>query len=358
VTTPTLFTPLRAGDLSLRNRIVMSALTRCRAGRTHVPNELMAQYYGQRASSGLIVTEATMVAADGCAFIGEGGLYDEGTTAGWRLVTDAVHRRGGLILVQLWHPGRAAHSVLNGGVQPISATSRAIRGSSIRTPEGPKDYEVPRRLSTEEIPGIIELFRAAAVRSREAAFDGVQIHGAHGYLLDQFLRDSVNDRTDPYGGSVPNRARLLLEVVDAVIAELGASRVSVRISPLVPFNDIADSAPGELVAHVATELSRRRIAFLELRHNDYRELKEQELARIARQRFTGPLFVNGGYGRDSAQAAIASGAADAVVFGHHYVANPDLVERFEKGLPPADLNPATLYSPGPEGYVDYPAAQV
>jgi N-ethylmaleimide reductase len=217
---------------------------------------------------------------------------------------------------------------------------------------------VPRRLSTEEIPGIIELFRAAAVRSREAGFDGVQINGAHGYLLDQFLRDSVNDRTDQYGGSLPNRARLLLEVVDAVIAVLGASRVSVRISPLVPLNDIADSAPGELVRHVATELSRRHIAYLELRHNDYKELKEQELARIARQSFTGPLFVNGGYERDSAQAAIAGGAADAVVFGHHYVANPDLVERFEMGLPSADLNPATLYSPGPEGYVDYPAAQV
>jgi N-ethylmaleimide reductase len=355
VTIPTLFTPLRAGDLALRNRIVMAPLTRSRAGRTHVPNELMAQYYAQRASAGLIITEATMVAPDGCAFIGEGGLYDEATADGWRRVTDAVHRHGAQILVQLWHPGRAAHSDLNGGVQPISSTDRAIRDATIRTMHGQKPYEAPRRLALAEIPGIIEQFRAAAVRARASGFDGVQIHGAHGYLLDQFLRDSVNDRTDAYGGPVANRARLLLEAVDAAIAVLGAGRVSVRISPLVPYNDIADSAPAELVQHVATELDRRHVAFLELRHSNHRQPQEQELARIARRSFTGALFVNGGYERDSAEAVIAAGVADAVVFGHHYVANPDLVERFARAAPLASLNPGTLYTPGPEGYTDYPA---
>jgi N-ethylmaleimide reductase len=353
VTSTTLFTPLVAGELQLRNRIVMAPLTRSRAGRTHVPNELMAQYYSQRASAGLIITEATMIAPDACAFIGEGGLYDEATTAGWRQVTDAVHRKGGLIIVQLWHPGRAAHSSLNGGMQPVSSTDRAIRGK-IRTLEGEQPYEAPRRLATAELQGIVELFRAAAVRSQAAGFDGVQIHGAHGYLIDQFLRDSVNDRTDEYGGSLDARARLLLQTVDAVVAVLGPGRVSVRISPLVPYNDIADSAPAELVRHVATELARRRIAFLELRQAD--QAAEGELRSIARSSFSGALLVNGGYDRDSATTALAAGSADAVVFGKHYVANPDLVERFAAGTPLARLNPATLYSPGPPGYTDYPAA--
>lgn len=355
VTTPTLLTPLRAGDFQLPNRIIMAALTRARAGRTHVPNELMAEYYAQRASAGLIITEATMIAREGCAFTGEGGLYDEATEAGWRRVTDAVHARGGRILVQLWHPGRAAHSVLNGGVQPISSTDRPIRGTTIRTPEGEKPYEVPRRLTRQEIPGIVELFRAAARRAQTAGFDGVQIHGAHGYLLDQFLRDSVNDRTDDYGGSIPGRARLLLEVVDAASEVLGPGRVAVRISPLVPFNDIADSHPEQLVQHLATELDRRRIAFLELRHADHRDPAEQTLSHIAGQHFSGALFGNGNYDEASAQTAIAEHSVDAVVFGRLFIANPDLVERFTSGAPLADLDPATLYSPGPEGYTSYPS---
>ncbi len=185
----TLFSPLHAGDLVLPNRIAMAPLTRARAGRTHVPNELMVEYYAQRASAGLLITEATMIAADACAFTGEGGLYDDATVAGWRRVTDAVHARGGRILVQLWHPGRAAHSVLNGGVQPISSTDRAIRNDTIHTPEGTKDYERPRRLRADEVPGIVDLFRRGAELAKQAGFDGVQIHGAHGYILDQFLRD-------------------------------------------------------------------------------------------------------------------------------------------------------------------------
>ncbi len=204
------------------------------------------------------------------------------------------------------------------------------------------------------MPGIVENFRAAAVRAKEAGFDGAQLHGAHGYLLDQFLRDSVNDRPDDYGGSIANRARLLLEAVDATADVLGAGRVSVRISPLVPFNDIADSNPEALVEYVATQLDRRRIGFLEMRHADHRAPAEQTLAKIARQRFTGALFVNGGYDLETASAAVASGHADAVVFGSKYVSNPDLVERLRIGAALNPMNPPTLYTPGPVGYVDYP----
>jgi N-ethylmaleimide reductase len=354
MTTP--FDPIRVGDLTLANRIIMAALTRARAGTTHVPNELMQEYYAQRASAGLVITEATMVAADGCAFTGEGGLFDAACVAGWRKVTDAVHARGGHIVVQLWHPGRAAHSELNGGAQPISSTDRAIRDGKIHTPSGPHPYEIPRRLAASELPGIVRTFAAATVRAQEAGFDGVQIHGAHGYLLDQFLRDGVNDRTDEYGGPIENRAKLLLQVVDAACGIIGAGRVSVRISPLVGFNDIVDSNPPSLVRYVARELNRRGLSFFEMRHADHNLAPEKELADIARQEFRGPLFVNGGYTLEAAQTAISTGAADAVVFGSPYVANPDLVKRFRLNLALSQMNPTTLYSPGGAGYVDYPTA--
>ena len=353
----TLFDPLRAGDLTLSNRIVMAALTRARAGRTHIPNALMANYYSQRASAGLIITEATMVAGDGCAFTGEGGLFDEACVTGWRAVTDAVHARGGRIIVQLWHPGRAAHSLLNEGVQPISSTDRAIRDGSIHTPQGSKPYETPRRLALSEIAGIVAQFGAAAERAKRAGFDGAQLHGAHGYLLDQFLRDGVNDRVDAYGGSIANRARLLLESVDAVSAVFGSGRVSVRISPLVGFNDMADSNPQELVRYVATELNARKVSFLELRHEDHRKPEEVKLAAIARQAFRGPLFVNGAYDLESAQTALAAGKVDAVVFGRPFIGNPDLVERYATHAPLNDLNPKTLYTPGEAGYTDYPVLE-
>jgi N-ethylmaleimide reductase len=314
----------------------------------------MKEYYSQRASAGLIITEATMIARDGCAFTGEGGIFDDECVAGWRAVTDAVHARGGLIIVQLWHPGRAAHSVLNGGVQPISSTDRAIRGDTIHTPEGTKEYERPRRLAREELPGIVELFRAGAVRALEAGFDGAQLHGAHGYLLDQFLRDGTNDRTDEYGGPIERRARLLLEATDAVVAELGASRVSVRISPCNAYNDMVDSDPGTLVRYVASELSRRGLSFLELRHSDHARPQEAAIRRIAREHFSGPLFVNGGYDLAAARETVASGSADAVVFGTSYVSNPDLVERFARGRALNKAHSATFYTPGAAGYTDYP----
>jgi len=352
---PDLFSPLTVGNLALPNRILMAALTRARAGRSHIPNALMAEYYAQRASAGLIFTEATMVATDGCAFTGEGGLFDEDCVAGWKIVTDAVHAKGGRIAVQLWHPGRAAHSSLNNGAQPVSATDRAITGDTIRTPTGTHDYEVPRKLKTDEIAGYVALFAAAAERAQRAGFDGVQIHAAHGYLIDQFLRDSVNDRSDGYGGSLAARARFLLEIVDAVAAVIGADKISVRISPLVPFNDVYESDPEALVAYVAQQLQLRGIACLEIRHADHAAPGEQALAEIARKHFRGVLLANGSHDFTSAQAAIASGQLDAVVFGRPFIGNANLVERFRTG---ATLNPVdftTLYTPGAKGYTDYPA---
>lgn len=350
---PTLFTPLQTGNLLLPNRIVMAPLTRVRAGSTHIPNDMMVDYYSQRASSGLIMTECTMVDTHACAFMGEGGIYSPAHVAGWKRVTDAVHAKGGRIFMQIWHPGRAAHSLLNDGEQPVSSSAKAIRHEMTHTPQGNKPYEVPRALRTEEIPRYVEMFRRAAQNAQLAGFDGVQIHGAHGYLIDNFLRDGVNARTDTYGDSVPNRARFLLEVTDAAIDMWGAGRVAVRISPLVPFNDMVDSQPETLVAYVAQELSRRTIAFLEIRHENHALPEEQAILQVARRHFQGVLMSNGSYTRESGEATVAGGVADAIVYGRPYIANPDLVERFAKQTSLNSVNYDRLYGGGPDGYSDY-----
>jgi len=352
--TSKLLTPLLAGSLSLKNRVVMAPLTRVRAGITHVPNKLMADYYSQRADAGLIMTECSMVARDACAFLGEGGIFDDACLSGWRGVTDAVHAAGGTIIMQIWHPGRATHSAIN-GVQPISSSNKPLRNDTIHTPSGKLPYEVPRALLTAEMPGIVDLFRRGAERAKAAGFDGVQIHGAHGYLIDQFLRDSVNDRTDAYGGSLENRARLLLEVTDAAISVFGAGRVAIRISPLVPFNDMADSDPAALVQFVAQRMSERRIAFFELRHDQYDRPAEVALAHLAREHFKGVLMLNGGFDQRSGEEAVSSGLADAIVYGKLFIANPDLAVRFRLGAPLNPLHMETLYGGGAEGYTDYPA---
>mgnify|MGYP003393400522 FL=1 len=352
---PTLFTPLQAGDILLPNRIVMAPLTRVRAGATHIPNDMMVDYYSQRTSSGLIMTECTMVDAHACAFMGEGGIYSPAHVAGWTRVTDAVHAKGGRIFMQIWHPGRAAHSLLNDGEQPVSSSANAIRNETTHTPQGAKPYEIPRALRTDEIPRYVEMFKSAAQNARLAGFDGVQIHGAHGYLIDNFLRDGVNARTDTYGGSVPNRARFLMEVTDAAIGVWGARRVAVRISPLVPFNDMGDSQPETLVTYVAEELNRRAIAFLEIRHENHALPEELAILAIARKHFQGALMTNGSYTRETGESTIASGAADAIVYGRPYIANPDLVERFAKQAPLNDVNYDRLYGGGSDGYSDYPA---
>ena len=351
-----LFTPLRAGELALPNRILMAPLTRARAGGEHLPNALMVRYYAQRAGAGLLITEATMVADDASAFVQEAGIFDDRCAAAWRVVTDAVHRRGGRIVMQLWHPGRAAHSGINAGSQPISSTDRAIRNDTIHLPGlGAQPYEVPRRLATEELPGIIKAFGDAAQRARAAGFDGVQIHGAHGYLIDQFLRDSVNDRSDAYGGSIAKRARLLLEVLDASIEAFGAGRVGVRLSPLVDYNDVADSDPAALLSWLAPEFERRGLAFVELRHGMHSDPDEQALARLVREHYRGALVLNGGFDQASGAAAIDSGLADAIAYGKAFIANPDLVARFAAGAPLNPLDPTTLYGGGAHGYTDYPS---
>jgi len=354
---PSLFDPLTLGALTLPNRILMAPLTRARAGRSHIANALMAEHYTQRASAGLLIAEATMVAADGCAFTGEPGIYDEACVAGWRGVTGAVQAAGGRMQLQIWHPGRSAHSSLNGGVQPVSSGERAIQGF-INTPDGKQPYETPRRLRDSELPALVDLFGQATRRALQAGFDGVQLHGAHGYLLDQFRRDGVNDRSGPgferYGGSIENRARLLLECIDAAIAEAGADRVGLRLSPLTGSNDLRDSDPEALLAYVAGQVGRRGIAYLELRHMDPALDSERRIAAVARQHFQGPLLRNGGFTPASAQAALDEGSADAIVFGRAYIANPDLVERLRLGADLNELEPKSLYAAGAVGYTDYP----
>lgn len=333
----------------------MAPLTRVRGDENHLATDLIVEHYRQRASGGLLITEATMVDANARAFGLEPGIYSDAHAAAWRKVTDTVHAAGGHMALQLWHPGRATHQDLNHGRQPISSSDKPIRGDSIHTPSGKQPYPAPRPLRTEEIPGLVELFRLGALRAQAAGFDFVEIHGAHGYIIDQFLRDGVNDRTDRYGGSLENRARLLFEIVDATIGVLGAARVGVRISPLVGYNDMHDSNPGALVEHVARGLQQRGAAFLHLRAAKHDVPAEVELAKIARRNFRGALIRNGGYTRDSAEADLQAGLADAIAFGMPFIANPDLPARFAQNAPLNQVDTATLYSSGPKGYTDYPA---
>ena len=351
-----LLSPLQVGELKLRNRVVMSPLTRARAEAGHLPGALMAEYYAQRADAGLIISECTMTAVDGSAFVAEPGIYTAEQVAAWKRVTDAVHARGGLIALQIWHPGRATHPYNNGGAVPVSSTDRAIAdGSNASTAQGPQPYPAPRRLDDGELAGIVELFRAGAENALDAGFDAIEVHGAHGYLLDQFLRDGANDRDGAYGGSIEKRARLLFEVVDAVIGVFGAGRTGLRISPLVGFNDMRDSDPAALVQHVAEKLQRRGAAFLDLRHDDFSRPQEQELARIARRHFRGTLMLNGGFDAASGEAAVRQGHADAIIYGKPFISNPDLVQRIRSGAALAPVDFATLYTPGARGYTDYPA---
>lgn len=350
-----LLSPLQLGSLSIPNRVLMAPLTRVRAGADNVPGDLIAEHYRQRASSGLLIAEATMVAGDAQAWPHQPGIHTPAHVAGWRRVTDAVHAAGGRIYLQIWHPGRATHPDLNNGVQPVSSSNKPIRDDTIHTPNGKQAYPAPRPLRTDELPGIVAAFAQASRNALEAGFDGVQIHGAHGYLIDQFLRDGVNDRTDRYGGSLENRARLLFEIADAAIGVFGAGRVGLRISPRVGFNDMVDSNPAALVEYVAAQSQARGLGFLEVRHAFHAKPEEVALATIARRTFKGALVLNGGFDRDAAEAALAEGRADAIAFGVPFLANPDLPRRFLLGAP---LNPPRenlFYGPGAEGYTDYPA---
>jgi N-ethylmaleimide reductase len=311
---PTLFTPLAVGSLEVPNRIFMAPLTRCRAEPGDVPGELIATHYAQRATAGLLIAEATMAIAGNCAFPGAPGIHSDAQVAGWRNVTNAVHAKGGRIFLQIWHGGRACHSAMNDGRTPVSASAIAIPGETY-TPHGMKPHDTPRALEDREIPGVVEGFRKAAENAKRAGFDGVEIHGANGYLLDQFLRDGCNKRTGPYGGPIENRARLLLEVFDAVATVFGAGRVGVRISPLNSYNGMADSDPVALTTFVARELGARGVGYLHLMRADFLGQQHGDVLAPARRAFTGTLVANMGYTPDEAEAAVAGGSVDAADLG-------------------------------------------
>jgi len=352
-----LFTPLQAGALSLPNRVWMAPLTRCRADADHVPTPLMAEYYAQRASAGLIVAEATMVAPGHGAFGSEPGICTAAQVAGWARVTDAVHAAGGRIVLQLWHGGRACHPSFNDGREAVAPSALAIE-DQVHTPVGKLSYPVPRALRDDELPGIVATFGRAAALAREAGFDGVEVHGANGYLLDQFLRDGSNHRDGPYGGSVPHRARLMLEVLEAVCGVWGSDRVGLRLSPLNSYNSMSDSDPVGLVSWLAKRLNDYRLAYLHLMRGDFFGRFQADVMTPVRAHYQGVLVGNMGYSAEEAQQALASGQLDAVAFGTAFLANPDLPARLRAGAALNEANPNTYYSPGAEGYTDYPSLAV
>jgi N-ethylmaleimide reductase len=350
-----LFAPLQLGALELPNRILMAPLTRCRAEVEHIPGPLMAEYYSQRASAGMIIAEATMAMACNSAFWMEPGIYSNAQVDGWRQVTDAVHAKGGLIALQLWHGGRACHPLLNNGATPVAPSAIPITGDEVHTPEGKKPYVTPRELRDDELPGIVAGFQAAASNAKKAGFDAVEVHGANGYLLDAFLRDGANKRTGPYGGSVENRARLLLEVLQAVIDVWGAERVGLRISPLNSYNSMIDSDPVGLSAWLSGRLNDFGLAYLHVMRGDFFGLQTGDVMTPIRAAYKGVLVGNMGYSASEADEAIRAGKLDAVAFGANFLANPDLPARIGAGSPLNQPDPATFYTPGPKGYTDYPA---
>ena len=350
----TLFSPIKVGALTAPNRIFMAPLTRCRADAEHVPTALMAEYYSQRASAGLLIAEATMAMAGNSAFWMEPGIHSAAQVTGWKLTTDAVHAAGGHIFLQIWHGGRACHPLLNGGAQPVAPSPIAIIGDEVHTPEGKKPYVIPRELRDDELPGIVAGFAKAAENAKAAGFDGVEVHGANGYLLDQFLRDGSNKRTGPYGGPVESRARLLLEVLAAVCKVWGSDRVGLRLSPLNSYNSMIDSDPVGLATWLARRLNDFDLAYLHLMRGDFFQQQQGDVVTPVREYYKGMLIGNMGYTADEAQSAIAAGKLDAVAFGTGFLANPDLPARIKAGAPLNKVDPATFYTPGPAGYTDYP----
>jgi N-ethylmaleimide reductase len=353
-----LFTPLQLGDLQLPNRMAMAPLTRNRAGEGNVPTKLNVEYYAQRASAGLIITEGSQISPQAVGYPATPGIHNDEQVAGWQQVTDAVHAKGGHIFIQLWHVGRISHPSLQPGkALPVAPSAICPQGEAV-TYAGMQAYETPRALLTEEIPGVVADYAAAAQRARDAGFDGVEIHAANGYLLDQFLRDGTNIRTDSYGGNLENRMRLLEEVVTAVTKVWPANRVAVRLSPENQFNDIRDSQPQATFSSVVEMLSGYQLAFLHVLEGDMlgggRLVDYPGLKRL----FGGLYFANNGYTRDSANRALRQGDADMVAFGRLFIANPDLPERFARGAVLNEPDPETFYGGGAAGYTDYPMLDV
>ncbi|HEX4844116.1 MAG TPA: alkene reductase [Limnobacter sp.] len=355
----TLFQPGRIGDIEVKNRVVMAPLTRCRADEPagDIPGSaLNVLYYQQRANAGLIISEGTQVAPAGKGYMATPGIYSDAQVEGWKPIVKAVHDAGSKIVAQIWHVGRITHPALTGGLPPVGPSPIAPNVVAY-THQGKVDVPVPHALSVAEIAQVVQQYRQGAANALRAGFDGVEIHGANGYLIDQFLRDGANHRTDEYGGSIENRARFALEVVDAVIAEVGAGRVGIRLSPLTPFNDLSDTNPQALFTHLIEELSKRGLGFIHMIEGSTggdRNLPGFDY-QAARRKFQGSWIANNGYTRDLAIEAVQQGQADAVSFGRLYIANPDLVERLKRNAPMNEPDPSTFYVPGEKGYTDYPA---
>ena len=353
-----LLSPFDLRGLPLRNRVVMAPLTRSRAGRERLPNDLMTEYYSQRASAGLIISEATVISEQGIGYENTPGIYNDAQQSGWRKIVAAVHARGAPMFLQLWHCGRASHSSFHSGRLPVSASAVKLNGEYVYTPEGKKPYETPRALELDEIAATVEDYRRAAERARAAGFDGVEIHAANGYLIDQFLQSKTNRRTDRYGGTVENRFRFLKEIVEALLTVWPAGRIGVRLSPNGNFNDMGSPDFRDTFLYVAGELARYGLAYLHVIDGlafGFHELGKPMTLAEFRSVFNGPLLGNSGYTQESAEAAIAAGHADLIAFGRPYLSNPDLVERFANGWelnPQADLQ--VWYSPGAKGYTDFP----
>jgi N-ethylmaleimide reductase len=356
--TPNLFTPFRLGPYELRNRVVMAPMTRSRAGEGNAPSPLMAEYYGQRAGAGLIVTEGSQVAPEGVGYPSTPGIHTDAQVDGWRAVTDAVHARGGRIFLQLWHVGRVSHpSMQPGGTLPVAPSAIGIEGEKLYTSAGLVPYVTPRALETDEIAGIVEQFAEGARRAYRAGFDGVELHGANGYLIDQFLRDGSNHRTDRYGGTAENRARFLNEVTAAVVDVWGGERVGVRVSPVGPYNGMRDSDPVQTFSVAAHGLNRFGLAYLHVVEPLDVHTSGGRVTPVLKAVFRGPVIANGGYDAETGNGAIAGRQADLVSFGALFLANPDLPERLRVGAPLNEPDRATFYGGDERGYTDYPVLE-
>lgn len=357
--TPSLLSSFKLGDLLLQNRVVMAPMTRSRAGTARMPNPLMAEYYAQRAAAGLIISEATVISPQGIGWQNTPGIYSDAQALAWQPVVAAVHQRQTPFFLQLWHCGRASHSSFQAdGQLPVAPSAIKIKGDYIHTPLGKQAYEVPRALETDEIPLIVEDYRRAAAQAKVAGFDGIEIHAANGYLIDQFLQSKTNQRRDRYGGNLANRYRLLQEIVEAILTLWPADRVGVRLSPNGSFNDMGAPDFRETFLYIAQELNRYGLAYLHLLDGlafGFHELGEPMTLEEFRTVFTGPLIGNCGYEQATAEAAIQAGRADLIAFGRPFISNPDLVERFAKGWrlnPPAPMD--VWYSFESQGYTDFP----
>lgn len=356
MTDQNLFTPYTLGNLTLSNRVVLAPLTRNRAGQGFVPSEFAATYYSQRASAGLLISEASQISRQGQGYQDTPGIYTPAQIDGWRKVTGAVHAKGGRIFLQLWHVGRVSHVDLQeNGAAPV-APSALRPATKVFVNNRFEDVSEPRALDIDELPGIVNDFRQAAANAIAAGFDGVEIHGANGYLLDQFLKDGANVRTDAYGGSIENRARLLLEVTAAVVEEIGAERTGLRISPVSPANGVSSSAPQAQFDYLVDQLNALDIVYLHVVEGATggpRDVAPFDFGSL-RQRFRNTYIANNGYDLDLATARLVEDQADLIAFGRPFIGNPDLVERLKTGSPLSAFNPATLYGGGAAGYIDYP----